>query len=64
MLFRSDRIAVYQNGNEKIAGILQRNAQEVQRIVLAEQIVVGEMKGYEKEWDINGENSMIGVERI
>ena len=60
----TDRIAVYQNGNEKIAGILQRNAQEVQRIVLAEQIVVGEMKGYEKEWDINGENSMIGVERI
>ena len=59
----TDRILVYQDKNEKIAGILQKYGEEIRRVVLAEEILTGQINGYTKEWDINGENSLIGVEK-
>lgn len=59
-----DRITVYQDNNEKLAEILKLHADEIKAVVLAEQIVIGQMNGYTKEWDINGENTMLGVAKV
>ena len=31
--------------------------------VLAEEIYIGKVAGYEKDWNINGERVMLGVEK-
>ncbi len=59
----TDHIRVYQTENEKIAEILKKHEEEIRRIVLAEEIVIGQLSGVLKEWDINGEKTMLGVER-
>ena len=59
----TDRIQVYQDKNEKVAEILQKYREEICKVVLAEEIFVGQMNGYEKEWDINGEITLIGVKK-
>lgn len=56
-----DHILVYQAGNEVIKGIFERNAEEIKSEVLAEEITLGETKGFTKEWNINGENVVLGV---
>ncbi len=59
----TDRITVYQDGNDKLALIIAKNADEIKRVVLADDIVMGQMDGYSKAWDINGENTVIGVKK-
>jgi isoleucyl-tRNA synthetase len=56
-----DHIEVYQEGNEVIKGIFERNLEEIKSEVLAKEIVLGEVKGFTKEWSINGENVVLGV---
>ncbi|SHK38470.1 Isoleucyl-tRNA synthetase [Anaerocolumna jejuensis DSM 15929] len=56
-----DHILVYQDGNEVIRGIFERNMEEIKSEVLAEEITLGETKGFIKEWNINGENVTLGV---
>lgn len=58
-----DHIVVYQNGSEKIAKIIQKNAESIQEDVLAVAFKTGELAGYVKEWDINGEKVELGVEK-
>lgn len=58
-----DHIAVYQDGNERIAGLFKEHAEEIKAEVMADTIFLGSMGGYAKEWNINGENGMIGVEK-
>ena len=58
-----DRIRVYAQGNEKIAMILENNADEISHDVLADEIRIGETAGYSKEWSINGEKVTLGVEK-
>ncbi len=58
-----DKITVYSSGNEKINRIMLNNAEEVKNDVLATGIVTDEMNGYSKEWNINGENVIIGVKK-
>ncbi len=60
----TDHILVYSNGNEKIAGILKDHEEEVKGEVLAESMTHGKTAGYEKEWNINGENVTLGVEKF
>ena len=60
----TDHIRVYQAENDMLAGILDRHGDEIKRIVLADEIVIGRLAGSAKEWDINGEKTMLGVERI
>lgn len=58
-----DHIAVYQDDNERIAGLLKSHAEEIKSEVMADTIFLGSMGGYAKEWSINGENVMLGVEK-
>ena len=58
-----DRINVYVSGNEKIADLMERNAEQVKSVVLADDIIASEAKGFFKEWNINGEDVTLGVEK-
>ncbi|MDE7320260.1 MAG: isoleucine--tRNA ligase [Lachnospiraceae bacterium] len=58
-----DRIHVYSFGNEKIQGLMERHGDEIQRDVMASEILFAEAKGYVKEWNINGETVTLGVEK-
>ena len=58
-----DRIYVYADGNDKIAEILKNNAETVKEKVLAENIILGDVDGYVKEWNINGETVTLAVEK-
>ncbi|WP_026890314.1 isoleucine--tRNA ligase [Lacrimispora aerotolerans] len=59
-----DHILVYSKDNETIEGILKDNEEEVKSEVLADSIQFGTAAGYVKEWNINGENVTLGVEKI
>ena len=59
-----DRIYVYQDNNEKLAEILKVHENEIKAVVLAEQIFIGQKNGYVKEWDINGESTILGVAKV
>ena len=59
-----DHIYVYVDKNEKIADIIKKNADQLKDEVLADSITLGEMKGYTKEWNINGEDVMLGVAKV
>jgi len=59
-----DRICVYADGNEKIAEILKNNADSVKEKVLAESIILGDVDGYVKEWNVNGEMVTMAVEKL
>ncbi len=58
-----DRIHVYSSGNEKIRGLMERHGNEIQKDVMASDILFAEAKGYVKEWNINGETVTLGVEK-
>ena len=58
-----DHINLYQDTNDKIAAILKVYADTIKEEVLADHIFLGEMKGFTKEWNINGETVMLGVEK-
>ncbi len=60
----TDHIAVYVSGNERIAGMMQKNWKEIGGDTLADQLHLEEMDGYSKEWDINGETVTLGVKQI
>lgn len=58
-----DHITIGVSGNEKIRSIIDNNAEEIKTDVLAENII-DETKGFEKEWNINGETVTLSVEKI
>jgi len=59
-----DHICISVMGNEKITALLQEHGPEVLQEVLAESIVWNEKIGYSKEWNVNGEDVVLGVEKI
>ena len=59
-----DKIRVYAKDNDKIVDIMKNHGDEIKSEVLADDIVTGETKGYEKEWNINSEKVTMAVERI
>ncbi len=59
-----DHIAVFQRGNEKIAGIFERYGGQIKSEVLAEEISEGSSDGYSKDWSINGENVTLEVKKL
>ena len=59
-----DRIHVFAKGNETISRILTEHGDEIRSEVLADQIVLGETRGYEKEWNINSEKVTMAVEKV
>ena len=58
-----DRIRLYAADNEKILTVLKDHMDEIKDEVLADEIVLGSIAGYEKEWSINGESVRLGVEK-
>ncbi len=58
-----DKITVYVKDNDKIIELITGNADSVKGDVLATDIVTGSAEGYTKEWNINGEDVIIGVKK-
>ena len=58
-----DHIRVYFAQNDKIKALVDSNNAEIKDEVLANEICFDTIKGYNKEWNINGETVMIGVEK-
>ncbi len=59
-----DRIRVYISGNNKISDIAGRNADEIKKVVLANEIIADDETKPGKEWNLNGENVVLYVERV
>ncbi|MDE7286711.1 MAG: isoleucine--tRNA ligase, partial [Lachnospiraceae bacterium] len=57
-----DHIKVAINGNKKVAGIVDANRAAISEKVLADEIVTDEDLAVSKEWNVNGEKVVIGVE--
>ncbi len=60
----TDRIKIYVEGNDKIAEIMNANAEEIKNVVLGNEFVIGAMGGISKDWNINGEKVVLGVEVV
>ena len=58
-----DKITVFAKDNEKVINILNANADEIKSEVLATDIVTGSTDGYEKSWNINGEEVVMAVRK-
>lgn len=59
-----DHIRVSVNGNVKLTEIARRNEAAISGKVLAEELTSGRDFAVAKEWNINGETAVIGIERI
>ena len=58
-----DKIKVYETGSEKVTEILNKFGETIKSEVMAEELCLGTMGGYSKEWSINGEAVVLGVEK-
>ncbi|MBQ3584827.1 MAG: class I tRNA ligase family protein, partial [Lachnospiraceae bacterium] len=58
-----DKITIYAKDNDKVIEILNNNKETIMSDVLATDIVTGSVDGYEKEWNINGENVVMAVKK-
>jgi isoleucyl-tRNA synthetase len=59
-----DRIVLGYRGNKKISEIIQKNKDSICGDVLANKLSTNATSGYEKEWNINGEEVTLSVEKI
>ena len=59
-----DHIYVYVDRNEKIAEVIKKYSDQLKGEVMADSITLGAMSGYTKEWNINGEDVMLGVAKV
>ena len=60
----TDHIRVSINGNDKLSEIARKNKDAISGKVLADELTSGAEYGVSKEWNINGENAVIAVERV
>ena len=58
-----DRIRVTYDGSDKAEAIFEKYAGEIAGEVLANEVVKAQPSGYVKEWKINGEAVIMGVEK-
>ena len=59
-----DKIRIFASGNETIGHILDKFREQIQNEVLAQSIELNQVQGYQKEWNINGEKVVLGVEKL
>jgi isoleucyl-tRNA synthetase len=59
-----DNIKVYCADNDKIKAIMENNAETIKDEVLAAEIIFGAKSGFEKSWNLNGEEVTLCVEKI
>ena len=60
----TDHIRVSINGNDRLSEIARKNKDAISGKVLADELTSGAEYGVSKEWNINGENAVIAVERV
>ncbi len=60
----TDHIRVYEKGNDRLAGLMKAYETQIKADVLAEELFTDQMRGYTKDWNINGEHVTLGVEKI
>lgn len=58
-----DHIIVYENANDRIKAIMEKNGEAIKTKVLAEEIVYGTANKDAREWNLNGETVILGVEK-
>ena len=58
-----DRINVYAKDSKKVEEVLTNNKPQIMSEVLADSIVLGSTEGYEKQWNINGEEVTMAVKK-
>ena len=58
-----DHIVLSQSGNERIAEIIRKNETVIKNDTLADEIVYNNVDGYTKDWNLNGENTSLGVSK-
>ncbi len=59
-----DQIVVSYRAGDRISAIFETYGGQIQSEVLAREIDSTAVKGYEKEWNINGEQVALGVEKV
>ena len=59
-----DHICVSMQDNDKIADIVKKNEEQIKSEVLANETKYDGTVGFTKEWNINGEKVMLGVEKM
>ena len=59
-----DHICVYQQGNDTIRDIIEKNADQIKEEVLADKICLDRMDGHTASWKINGEEVTLGVSKV
>ena len=59
-----DYIRVSCEGNDKIAQIIAKNSDIIKSEVLCGEVVTTGAQGSTKEWSINGEKVVLGVEKM
>ena len=60
----TDHIRVSINGNDKLSEIAQKNKEAISGKVLADELTSGVAYAVAKEWNINGENAVIAIEKV
>ncbi len=58
-----DKIAVSYTAEAKVTGIFDKYGENICAEVLAEKLAGGQLSGYSKEWNINGEKVTLSVEK-
>jgi len=59
-----DNIRIAFSGNSAVEDIAARNAEEIKSETLAAELLIGTTLKHSKEWNINGENATISVEKV
>ena len=59
-----DHIRVSMSDNDKIKAIMERNAEVIKADVMADLLQFDLAQGFTKEWDLNGEKVLLGVEKL
>ena len=58
-----DHITLSLAGNDKIQAIMEKNADMIGSETLTDGFVYGSVQGYTKDWNLNGEDVTLGVEK-
>ena len=54
----------YAKDNDKVMDVMKAHQDEIKGEVLADQIILGEVQGYTKEWNINKEQVTLAVVKV
>lgn len=59
----TDRIIVTFEASDNVNNIFQKYGENIKQVVLADELINGNISGYQKDWKINGEAVSLGVQK-